>query len=107
MKSKPIKVAGKLFRYDFNRAVVELLYKANDEAIREENEWKANHDGRPLYGIDETGYIVCATAGLNASNWKDKYAREEYLSGWANELDEEARYEAENFIRFELGGMKK
>lgn len=105
MKSNPVKISGKLFRYDFDHAVVEYICKADADIIAEENEWKANHGGRPLFGIDETGHIVCATAGLNVSNWKDAYARQEYLSGWAAELDEEAERLADDFVKYEMGAI--
>lgn len=106
MKSHPIKVSDKLFRYDFDRSVVEYIIKADAETIREENEWKQKH-GSPLFGIDADGYIVCSTAGLNVSNWKDTDARGEYLSGWANELAEEANCLAEDFVKYELPGLMK
>lgn len=38
MKSNPVKVSGKLFRYDFDRSVVEYIIKADAETISEENE---------------------------------------------------------------------
>lgn len=106
MKSNPVKVSGKLFRYDFDRSVVEYIIKADAETISEENEWKQKH-GSPLFGIDAEGYIVCSTAGLNAANWKDTAARKEYLSEWANELEEEAIRLAENFVKNELPYLKE
>lgn len=106
MKSKPVKVSGKLFRYDFDRSVVEFIVKADAETISEENDWKQKH-GSALFGIDAEGYIVCSTAGLNAANWKDTAARKEYLSEWANELEEEAISLAENFVKNELPYLKE
>ena len=106
MKSKPVKVSGKLFRYDFDRSVVEFIVKADAETISEENDWKQKH-GSALFGIDAEGYIVCSTAGLNAANWKDAAARKEYLSEWANELEEEAIRLAENFVKNELPYLKE
>lgn len=38
MKSKPIKVSGRLFRYDFDRSAVEYIVKAGAETVREEEE---------------------------------------------------------------------
>ena len=106
MKSNPVKVSGKLFRYDFDRSVVEYIIKADAETISEENEWKQKH-GSPLFGIDAEGYIVCSTAGLNAANWKDTAARKEYLSEWANELEEEANRLAEDFVKNEIQYLKE
>lgn len=106
MKSNPVKVSGKLFRYDFDHSVVEYIIKADAETISEENEWKRKH-GSPLFGIDPEGYIVCSTAGLNAGYWHDADVRREYLSGWAYELEEEATCLANDFVKYELPNMMK
>lgn len=106
MKSNPVKVGGKLFRYDFDRSVVEYIIKADAETISEENEWKRKH-GSPLFGIDPEGYIVCSTAGLNMANWKNAAARKEYLSGWADELEEETACLVDDFVKYELPSMMK
>ena len=106
MKSNPVKVSGKLFRYDFDRSVVEYIIKADAETIREENEWKQKH-GSPLFGIDAEGYIVCSTAGLNAGYWQEADVRREYLSAWANELEEEANRLAEDFVKNEIQYLKE
>lgn len=106
MKSNPVKVSGKLFRYDFDRSVVEYIIKADAETIGEENEWKQKH-GSALFGIDSEGYIVCATAGMNAKNWKNTAARKEYLIEWADELSEEERCLAEDFVRNELPHLRE
>ena len=60
-----------------------------------------------MFGIDAEGYIVCSTAGLNAANWKDTAARKEYLSEWANELEEEANRLAEDFVKNEIQYLKE
>lgn len=106
MKSNPIKVSGKLFRYDFDRSVVEFIVKADAETISEENEWKQKY-GSQLYGIGADGYIVLSSAGLNATNWKDAAARKEYLTEWADELEEEETRMAEDFVRNELPHLMK
>lgn len=46
-----VKVSGKLFRYDFDRSVVEYIIEADAETISEENEWKQKH-GSALFCID-------------------------------------------------------
>lgn len=38
VKSNPVKVSGKLFRYDFDRSVVEYIIKADAETIDAEIE---------------------------------------------------------------------
>ena len=44
MKSKPYKVSGKLFRYDFDSSTVEYISKAEPEDIEAEREWMERHD---------------------------------------------------------------
>ena len=85
MKSNPVKVSGKLFRYDFDRSVVEYIIKADAETIDAEIEWEQKH-GSQLYGVGVDGYIVLASAGLRKENWTNMAARKEYLSKWAGEL---------------------
>ena len=106
MKSNPVKVGDKLFRYDFDHAVVEYIAKADAEIVSVENVWKKKY-GSSLYGIDSEGYIVLASAGLNVKDWKNTAARNEYLSGWAEELDEEENRLAEEFIKNELPYLKE
>lgn len=107
MKSKPVKVSGKLFRYDFGNAMVEYIIKADEEMLKEEAEWKEKHHGDSLFNIDEDGYSVLSTAGLSVSNWKDADARKGYLIGWAAELEEEEEHMAEAFVRNELPHLMK
>lgn len=104
MKSNPVKVGDRLFRYDFGNAMVEYIIKADEEIIDAEIEWEQKH-GSQLYGVGADGYIVLATAGLNVSNWKDADARKGYLIGWAAELEEEGERMAEEFVRYELPSM--
>ena len=101
MKSNPVKVGDRLFRYDFGNAMVEYIIKADEEIIDAEIEWEQKH-GSQLYGVGADGYIVLSTAGLNVSNWKDADARKGYLIGWAAELEEEEERMAEEFVRYEL-----
>ena len=100
MKSKPYKLNGKTFRYDYDACVVEYLYKASAEDIREEQEWIEKH-GTPLFGIDKAGYSVIDAVGLRAENWKNKAARNEYLAEWAWELDENSAFLAEQYRKYE------
>jgi hypothetical protein len=102
MKSKPYKLHGKLFQYDFDNSMVEYIAKADAEMLASEKEWKANHNGRPLYGIDKDGYIILGSVGLHRENWNKKAARDEYLSGWILELDEEAEALSADFVKYEL-----
>ena len=101
MKSKPYKVSGKLFRYDFDSSTVEYISKAEPEDIEAEREWMERHD-KPLYGIGADGYMVLDTIGLNRKNWENRAARDEYLSGWAVDLDAEATALAADFLRWEM-----
>ena len=106
MKSKPYKLNGKLFRYDFDECVVEYIYRASAEEIKDEQEWIEKH-GRPLIGIDADGYSVVESVGLSKKNWKNKEVRDEYLSAWSCELDEEAAYLMDDFVKYELPYLQK
>lgn len=106
MKSNPVKVSGKLFRYDVDHSVVEYIIKADAETIDAEIEWEQKH-GSQLYGVGADGYIVLASAGLRKENWMNAAARKEYLSGWADELEEEATCLADDFVKYELPNMMK
>ena len=101
MKSKPYKVSGKLFRYDFDSSTVEYIAKAGTEEIEADREWKETH-GRSLYGIGDDGYMVLDTIGLNRKNWEDKGARDEYLAAWDVDLDAELEEMTSNFVKYEL-----
>jgi hypothetical protein len=101
VKSKPYKVSGKLFRYDFDSSTVEYIAKAGTEEIEADREWKETH-GRSLYGIGDDGYMVLDTIGLNRKNWENRAARDEYLSGWAVDLDAEAEALVADFLRWEM-----
>ena len=48
MKSNPVKVSGKLFRYDFDHSVVEYIIKADAETIDAEIEWEQKQDRKSV-----------------------------------------------------------
>lgn len=104
MKSKPYKFDGKLFRYDFDAGLVEYIGKADDDMLRDNEEWQAKH-GRNLWDVDAEGYMVFDYIGLRKENWKNKAVRDEYLSEWCFELDEEASVMVDNFVKHELPYM--
>ena len=106
MKSNPIKVGGKLFRYDFDSSTVEYIDKATAEDIEFERELKEKY-GNCGYNIDESGYMVLATVGLGVENWKNAEARKEYLTDWSDEWDEETRRLLDDFIKNELPYLKE
>lgn len=106
MKSNPVKVSGKLFRYDFDHSVVEYIIKADAETIDAEIEWEQKR-GSQLYGVGADGCIVLASAGLRKENWMNTAARKEYLSEWADELSEEENCLAEDFVKNELPYLKE
>lgn len=101
MKSSPVKVSGKLFRYDFDRSAAEYIVKAEQHDIEFEREWKEKH-GHGIYGIDESGYMVLESVGLSKESWKDAAVRKEYLTEWADELAEEEDRLMQDFIKNEL-----
>lgn len=90
------KYNGKCFRYDFENAIVEYVSKATAEEKKDNEEWTAKY-GKPLWEIDESGYMIVDSIWLSRENWKDKEARNEYL--------EEYCYQLEDFIASELAGM--
>ena len=104
-KSKVCKVNGLLFRYDYDRCVVEYVSKAGAQEIKDNEEWMEKY-GKPLWEI-EAGYVFIDSIGLRLENWKNKETRMEYLEQWAAELRYEANCMAEDFIKYEMGGTKK
>jgi hypothetical protein len=96
--SKNYKFNGKTFRYDFDHCVVEWISKADAEMVKEEMEWKANHNGRSLFDIDENGYTVVDSIGLRWENWDNRETRDEYLAEWIAELEYEAKLLARDFV---------
>ena len=102
MKSKPYKLNGKCFRYDFDHSTVEYIQEADAETIIEEENWKERHNGNSIYGIDDDGYMVLETIGLNQKNWTDLYFRKEYLLEWCYELETDIESITQDFIRYEL-----
>lgn len=79
--SDPYKIAGKWFRYNYKYSEVEYITHASNE-----------------FGPIE----VITSVGLSKDNWENKKARNEYLQGWAEELDAEANSLADDFIKNEL-----
>ena len=86
--------------------MVEYIIKADEEIINAEIEWEQKH-GSQLYGVGADGYIVLESAGLRKENWMNTATRKEYLSGWADELEEEAACLANDFVTYELPNMMK
>ena len=98
------KLDGKCFRYDEENSIVEYVAKADKEMIKDDEEYK-KENGHSLYDIGADGYMVLDSAGLRRENWKNKELRNEYLSAWADELDEEFRCMENDFIKYELPNM--
>lgn len=91
MQSKPYKLGKRTFRYDYDSCIVELISKASDEDLQMEADWKAKYKSS-LFDIDDMGYMVLNGVGLRKENWDNKSIRDEYLSEWNSELDEEDAY---------------
>lgn len=83
---------GFSFRYDFQRAMVEYVQKADKSYLDDNAEWMAEF-GKPLWDIDDSGYIVIDAVGLRPDNWKNKELRDDYLSEWIYEMREAVAYE--------------
>lgn len=77
--SKHYKYMGKTFRYDYDNAIVEWIYKDEETGLWEE--------------IDG--------AGLRLENWKNKEVRDEYLAEWCADLEDEIAYEMDLFMKYE------
>lgn len=99
--SKVVKVDGKKFRYDYKDGIVECVSKADEEMLKDNERWQEKH-GRNLWDVDADGYFVVASAGLLKENWDKSATRNEYLKDWSEELDAEAQYLAEQFIKYEM-----
>lgn len=95
-KSGIYKYNGKRFRYDYEHAIVEYVAKATAQEKKDNEEWIAKF-GKPLWDIDEGGYLLIDSIGLSRENWKDKEARNGYL--------EEYCYQLEDSVASELAGM--
>ena len=91
---------GFLFRYDFERSVVEYICKASAEDLEDNKRWQEEYK-RDLWDIDKDGYMVLDSAGLSVENWKDKECRDEYLAEWIFELQAESSRLAKEFIKEE------
>ena len=51
-------------------------------------------------GEIENVYLVITSIGLMECNWKSKESREEYLTIWSDELDEETAYLTEQYLTY-------
>lgn len=87
---------GKYFRYDYENALVNWVSLPTEEEKQDNKEWLEKYC-KPLYTMDEFGYIVNDSVGLRKENWDNKEARCEYLDGYIEDLEEEARILAEEF----------
>ena len=91
------KIGKKTFRYDEKNAIVEYVSKATPEMYADDEEWFAKY-GKPLWGIDDDGYIVLDSAGLSREHWKNRESRIEYLTEWTYEIEDEVAYLMEEFV---------
>ena len=89
---------NKLFRYDYDNCLVTLVYKVTDEMLEDNREWQEKY-GKDLWDIVD-GYHESCSVGLRKENWDNQDIRDEYLFEWAEELDEETRCMAEDFLRY-------
>ena len=88
MKYQYQKIGNKTFQYDREKAIVRYVFKATPDMYEDDANWMKKH-GRPLYGIDEDGYVLLDSAGLSVENWKNKESRIEYLTLWCHDIDYE------------------
>lgn len=78
----------KLFRYDFENAIVERVM------IAEEDE--------EILHAKKGDIIVLSNAGMQRKNWNNKSIRNELLTEWIEELDYESNLLAEGFLKYEI-----
>lgn len=89
--SKPVKVDGKWFRYNYKYSEVEYI-------THESNEFG------PVEVID--------SVGLSKENWENKEERETYLQDWSRQLDDQVASEVDteefsNLFPSKLSGINK
>ena len=96
MKSAIVKINGKSFRYDHETKMVWWVQKATKEDIEDNQKWREQF-GHDLFPIED-GYTLIESVGLREENWTNKAAREEYLTEWADELDEESSILADQYL---------
>ena len=105
MESKVYKMGKHYFKYDYDNAVVRKMWKPSKkelaEMLADNEEWQAKY-GKDLWDIDENGMTEITSAGLSRANWENKESRNEYLSMWCGEIEEEAACLAADFIKYEL-----
>lgn len=106
MQSKPYKLNGKTFRYDFDHCMVAYITKADPEMLKDNEEWQEKY-GCNLWDIDKDGYIELMSVGLARKNWTRKAVRNEYLNEWIVEIEEEAEALCRDFEKYELPLVKK
>lgn len=94
--SKPYKLDSKLYRYNYDRCTVEYISKPEADMIADNEEWQQKYH-RNLWDIID-GYLVIESVGLMTENWTNRESRDEYLSTWSDELDEEFAYLAAQYL---------
>lgn len=87
-------VNKKHFLYDEKIAIVYYVAPATEMEKQNNEEWqeKFGHDLWKFINHNGKDYTLITSAGLSRENWKDKEAREEYLSEWLYDLHEEIKY---------------
>lgn len=88
-KVQYVRVAKRVFRYDFENAILSCVFKASDDLYEDNKEWMEKY-GKKLWDIDEKGYVEGCSVGFSRENWKRKEVRNEYLLEWAAELEAES-----------------
>ena len=84
-----VKHGGRDFAYDKKDNILHYLFKDEEEID-------------VMGGIENVPFRSLDAAGLSLDSWTDTDVRDEYLDGYANDLDDEASYLAQDFIKNEL-----
>jgi len=97
----------KSFQYDRKRAVVLYVAKAGADEIADNNQEWMDKYSKPLFEIQDDGYMVIDSIGLSREHWDDKEARNEYLNEWCMQMEEELSYMIADLVKeFGYGGSK-
>ena len=110
MKKNIVKIGRHYFKYDRENAIVSMMWKPTAAELKnmeaDNAEWIKNF-GHPLWDLDENGLEEMDSIGLSRESWDDPEARREYLEYWIDDVEEETRFEAEQFVKYELPLYRK
>ena len=66
--SRIYSVHGRKYRYNYDKMMLERIFKITDEMAADNDEWVEKF-GKELFPV-ENGYVVMTSIGLNVDSWK-------------------------------------